>query len=476
MEDLTCHSELPTHTNSLNSCTLNTGFMDITSFIIALRNKALLVGDYGSYRKQLSRRLLVVRKKLKYVSTTSKGQKYAAKPQITTRNVSDNSEFIHLPLLSSERAWAFAMQMKSLHAAESEAQGIKGSTRRHIGSRLQKASFYAAQLVELLESGRKSDANAEAVLEARAYYLLMRGSIEFEKQRWEKSLQEYSEAHFIYAGLGRSRDAKHGDIFREWTTSMIDPSVRYASYQLKLPRTTSIDRIVLRYLKRSNNQYVEEVLRLYPEIGDEKKSVGNAQDLPQTISWRSRTVNLEDAAIAQALAATSAAKEKLAHYLTVNPDLDTKAKASAYDDILTASQDAVDATKTAIDELTAEGVSQGDPRMQALQITRTSVNYALVGWRTGRNRVLCGSHDGAVLENQVSRKPRKSRKPEEDGKMVIEQVDGIGRKLARLKERVVLFDATLQSLDSIKNLPGVAADNEFMTELESTRAYFASLK
>lgn len=450
--------------------------MDITAFIIALRNKALLVGDYGSYRRQLSRRLLVVRKKLKYISPTSKGQKYAAKPPITPGNLSDNSEFIHLLLLSSERAWAFAMQMKSLHAAESGTQGIKGSTRRHIASRLQKASFYARQLVELLESRRESDADVEAILEARAYYLLMRGSIQFEKQSWEQSLQEYSEAHFIYAGLGRSRHAKYGDAFREWNTSTIDPSIRYASYQLKLPRTTSIDRLVSRYLKRSNNHYVEEVLRLYPEIGEEKKSVGNVQDLPQTISWRSRTVNLEDAAIAQALAAISAAKEKLAEYLNLNPSLDIKVKASAYDDILTASQDAVDATKTAIDELTAEGVSQGDSRMQALQITRTSVNYALVGWRIGRNRVLGGSHDGATLENQVSRKPRKSRKPREDKKLPVEQTEGNARKLARLKERVVLFDATLQSLDSIKNLPGVAADNEFMTELESKRAYFASLK
>lgn len=450
--------------------------MDITSFIIALRNKALLVGDYGSYRRQLSRRLLVVRKKLKYVSPTSKGQKYAAKPRITVNNISDNSEFIHLLVLSSERAWAFAMQMKSLHAAESGAQGIKGSTRAHIGSRLQKASFYAGQLAELLESRTQSDADAEAVLEARAYYLLMRGSIEFEKQRWEKSLQEYSEAHFIYAGLGRSKDVKHSDIFREWTTSMIDPSIRYASYQLKLSRTTSIDRIVSRYMKRSNNKYVEEVLRLYPEVGGEKRSAGKVQDLPQMISWRSRTVNLEDAAIAQALAAVLVAKEKLVDHLTLNPDLDTKAKASAYDDILTASQDAVDATKTAIDELTAEGVSQGDQRMQALQITRTSVNYALVGWRIGRNRVLCGPHDGAVLEKQTLRKPKKPRKPREDGKRIKQQADGSGRRLAKLKERVVLFDATLQSLDSIKSLPGVAGDEEFMTELESKRAYFASLR
>lgn len=447
--------------------------MDITSFIVAQRNKAVLVGDYGYYRRQLSRRLLVVRKKLNYVSLTSKGRKYAAKPPITVQNISDKPEFIHLLLLSSERAWAEAMQMKSLHAADSGTQGITGSTRRHIGSRLWRANFYAGQLVNLLQSRSESGATWEVVLEARAYHLSMRGSIEFEQQNWEKSLQEYSEAHFIYAALGRSGNVKHSDIFRELTASTIDPSIRYASYQLKLPRTTSIDKIVSRFLKRSDNEYVEAALKLYPETGAGKKSAENAQDLPQTITWRSRTVNLEDAAIAQALAAMSAAEEKLAAYLTSNSDLDTKAKASAYDDILIASQDAVDATKTAIDELTAEGVSPGDQRMQALQITRTSVNYALVGWRIGRNRVLCGPKDGAVLEKQTSRKPRKPRK---DGKVRIAPAESNGRKLARLKERVVLFDATLQSLDSIKTLPGVAADDEFVKELESKRAYFASLK
>lgn len=454
--------------------------MDITKFIVAQRNKAVLVGDYGSYRTQLSRRLLVIRKKLNYVSVTSKGRKYTPKASITAQNISDNPEFIHLLLLSSERAWAQAMQMKSQHAAESGTRGITGSTRQHICSRLQKASFYAGQLVDSLNSRSQSGASSEAVLEARAYHLLMRGSIEFEKQHWEKSLHEYSEAHFIYTGLGRSEDVSRGDIFRELITSTIDPSIRYASYQLKLSRVVSIDKIVSRFLQRSDSEYVKEILEIHPESGAEGKSVENAQDLPQTITWRSRTVNLEDAAIAQALAAVQAAQEKLTSHLASNADLDVKAKAAAYDEILISSQDTVDATKTAIDELTAEGVSQGDPRMQALQITRTSVNYALVGWRIGRNRVLCGSHDGALLESRkVLRKPRKPRNAEragKDGDALTAQAEGDGKKLARLKERVVLFDATLQSLDSIRALPGVAADDEFVKELESKRAYFASLK
>lgn len=65
--------------------------MDITSFIVSQREKALLVGDYGTYRKQLSRRLLVVRRKLNY--TSPKGHKYAPKAQVTAEDIATNHEY-----------------------------------------------------------------------------------------------------------------------------------------------------------------------------------------------------------------------------------------------------------------------------------------------------------------------------------------------------------------------------------------------
>ena len=66
--------------------------MDITNFIVAQREKGLLVGDYASYRKQLSRRLLVVRKKLHY--TSSKGKKYAARPALMAEDIAKDHEYV----------------------------------------------------------------------------------------------------------------------------------------------------------------------------------------------------------------------------------------------------------------------------------------------------------------------------------------------------------------------------------------------
>lgn len=64
--------------------------MDITDFIVTWREKALSIGDYSSYRTQLSRRLLVVRRKLKYTST--KGNKYSAKAPISVEDITENHE------------------------------------------------------------------------------------------------------------------------------------------------------------------------------------------------------------------------------------------------------------------------------------------------------------------------------------------------------------------------------------------------
>jgi signal recognition particle subunit SRP68 len=48
--------------------------------------------------------------------------------------------------------------------------------------------------------------------------------------------------------------------------------------------------------------------------------------------------------------------------------------------------------------------------------------------------------------------------------------------LAHLREKAVLYDSILQSLDSIKELPGIAADEAFQEELQAKYNYFAALK
>lgn len=65
--------------------------MDITAFTIGNRDAALLVGDYNTYRSQLSRQLLAVRKRLG--RATAKNAKFQPKAPVTAENVGQNHEY-----------------------------------------------------------------------------------------------------------------------------------------------------------------------------------------------------------------------------------------------------------------------------------------------------------------------------------------------------------------------------------------------
>ena len=376
------------------------------------------------------------------------------------------------------------MYMRSSHAADSTEKGTTGNLRSHINSKLVKASRYSSQLVDLLQD-KESKARVKDIVEAKAYHASMCGAAAFERHGWEGCLQAYCLARMIYSALVNTKSLSKVEPVSELLSGTIDPNIRYAAHQLRTPRTTSVDTVVERFAKGKDDPEIQQLLEeAAPPTDSPAFPDSKSIEIPKSITWRSRTVPLEDASLAQAIAVIRAAEAELSDFLSGDvPSLGKRA--TAYDSILVAAQDAVDATKAAIDELMAEGVPQYDRRMQALQITRTAVNYDLVGWRIGRNRVLCGPRDGAILEPHVFNRsksrfkkqtPQVEKKSDEPTKPVKPEQETTPRLLRRLRERTVLYDGILQSFDSIKDLPGVAADSSFISELGAKRSYFAALR
>ncbi|OTB05486.1 hypothetical protein M426DRAFT_319752 [Hypoxylon sp. CI-4A] len=444
--------------------------MDITNFVVSARNQALLYGDYNTYHSQVTKKLHNCRKRLSIV-TKNRG-KFNKKEPVTAEKLAENHDFLYLQLLTSERAWAQAMRFKAIHSADTKA--ITGRTRSHIISRLDKGARIAEQLVEILSDTATTGANDRDLLEARAYASMIRGATQFEKQSWEPCLRSYATARIIYTALSGSFK---GDIFKDLLSETIDPSIRYAAYQSNVPRTLAIPTIARKAFPSSDSALVERINNLSPDLlkksdSDAQKGQVGAPNAPQTITWRSREVKIEDAAIALALASTETATAQLAERLASSDVILPKEMSAAYDEVLIASQDAADATKRAIDELKEEGVPQNDPRIQSLQITRTAVNYQMISWRIGRNRVLSGEHDGALLDSA----PTTTRKSKKDATSRKPKIEPPSRKISRLKDKVVLYDSTLQSIDSIKELPGVAADEGLLEQLNATAKYFHALK
>lgn len=65
--------------------------MDITTFVTKNRERAFLVGDYNTYRSQVTRQLLSLKRRLG--RTTPKNAKYAAKAPVTASDISKNHEY-----------------------------------------------------------------------------------------------------------------------------------------------------------------------------------------------------------------------------------------------------------------------------------------------------------------------------------------------------------------------------------------------
>jgi len=378
-----------------------------------------------------------------------------------------------LLLLTAERSWAHGMSMKASHSTDTK--GMNSRTRSHIVSKFQKAARCAESLVEALYRGNLAGSTASDTLEARAYAAMISGTADFERRGWESSLKSYAVARIIYSALTTS--AK-GDIFKELLSETIDPSIRYAAYQAKIPRTQPVPTIARKSFMNADAGLIDEMRAKYPSIleqadQDAQKGFSGAEGAPTTLTWRGREVKIEDAAIAVAWVSVTAAKSTLTEKLATGGSLLPKDMAAAYDDILRVSQDAVDATKQAIDELKAEGIPQSDPRMQSLQITRTAVNFEMISWRIGRNRVLVGKDDGAHTE--FGQPPKKRKLEEEEAPEQLQNLSP-GRQIAQLKEKIVLYAGVLQSVESISELPGVANDQELSDQLEATTQYFTALK
>jgi signal recognition particle subunit SRP68 len=163
------------------------------------------------------------------------------------------------------------MLMKAAHSEDNADQNITGSTRQHIISRLHKAIRYAEDVVSLLSERTTSGASDTDVLEAKAYAYSLAGAEHFEKQaegekgsdaspsRWEPCLTNYSAARVIYSSLLK---ATKKDLFKEVLAGTIDPSIRFAAYQHRIPRTVGVAAVSKKFFPKDDPALVEAVERL----------------------------------------------------------------------------------------------------------------------------------------------------------------------------------------------------------------------
>lgn len=377
-----------------------------------------------------------------------------------SQSLTPTHRFIYVPLLKAERCWAKSM---AWHSRDS----ITSDTRSNIVSKLVKAVKVVENLVATL-SDSASGATTSDFLSAKAYAAVLKGDSSFRAKRWEECLNNYSVAKVIYSALPSSK--LEGNTFRDYVSGSVDTPLRFAQRQQNIPTSLSLLSLAKQHLPQSDKALISGVEEVAPGFlkQDEDADMANGGPL-KTVTWRTREVPVEDAEIASKLAALETAASELSQKLGSSPDLRPNVKAEAYDSVLEISNYAIEATLQAIDELKQQSVPQGDPRMQNLAILRTKLNYDLLSWQIGRNRVLLGQQDGAVLEDGPGLKKGSAADTEAPAIKDSQQVK-------QLEKKANVYSKTLQILDAAKELPGVAADEHLAAEIDAVSKYFTALK
>lgn len=182
------------------------------------------------------------------------------------------------------------MAMKAAHAEDNADQNITGSTRQHIVSRLHKAAGTAKSIAALVADTAASGATDADVLEARAYAYALAGAEEFEKQaegikpasaspqRWSPCLTSYSAARVIYSALLK---ATHKDLFKEVLAATTDPSIRYAAYQSRIPRTVGVPAVSRQFFPKDDKDLVDAVQQLDPAALHDEDAAASSE-LPRS--------------------------------------------------------------------------------------------------------------------------------------------------------------------------------------------------
>ncbi|KAK9465088.1 hypothetical protein V1512DRAFT_266630 [Lipomyces arxii] len=444
------------------------------------RSGALLqsAADYRRYARHLSSKLYSLRRRLKVrrriptksgkAALESSANKYNIHVP-TADELNGDKRFAGLLMLTAERAWAQAMETKA--SLENNIDGASGK-KRHVMARLKRAH----KLVDILKSIVMSTEEPVQFLDYEKLGLLMysellSAAVSFEARNYEQVATNCATAYIGLSGLilslatsdATDDDNDMADLYRDLLTTTVEPSLKFSASQLSFSaRGETVVLLSRHYFPKTSpvTGLVESIVKDKTEAREllsGSKEAASVSTLLSEITWRSHTAQIKDATVAAAIVASLDADKKFFAASTV------ATAAAGFDPVLLAWQGVVDAVHESIVEATSAAVERGQERVQELYIVSTYANYNLISRRIARDNLLV-----TQLRSSLTKKQKKLSSPETAAlnKSVISKVKGI----------TGMYDAILQSVSQINELPGVAADEELTNALAAVQTFYQSLR
>ncbi|CAG5121772.1 unnamed protein product [Candidula unifasciata] len=378
-------------------------------------------GDYQRYRGYCSRRIKRIRKSLHF----PQGTRNRVTPKRITPEMLTDARYLQLPLFCAERAWSYAMQLKS----EANTEPRK---KFHMKAKLKKAVVYSEDL-ELIGNSDKCDARTK--LECQAYNAWIKGSLEFETENWEKAVEYYTKAKTIYESLANAFSEELQAIYLQ-RVDEIAPNLRYCAYNIG--DETALQDLQKMRIAAGENQLSFKLDDLLSQTREKQ-----AATLSE-VSWRGRTVPVK----------VEAVRLFLLNLQDLNSELEAAksfdSKTSIYESILKQCIDAQQALRDALQEDNVfKAAVRGQPvegKISNQHYLHSYLMYIRLSTTIERNLLMVDNLKQNLPENN----------PEE------------GRKITKPQDLVRLYDIIIQNLNEIPHLHGIQGDTELETETETT--------
>lgn len=377
--------------------------------------------DYQRYRGYCSRKVRRLRKTLNLPS--SDRHNFKKKTIIDEQHINDKS--ISIPLMLTERAWSYAMQLR----LEANTEPRK---KFHLISRLRKATKYALLLQQLCEN---SKFDSRTKLEAEGYVAWIHGTLHFELQLWSSAIEYFKKAQMIYEKLATAVNEEDASLYRQ-KSEEITPSLRYCAYNLGEATATEL-------LQLRSQAHGELLKNLDILVADTVKHNTNAMN---EVKWRNRSFAVKS--------------EKVRAFLLADRDLEKSFKGSVADNVGLLEQhlmDCKDAIAMAKEESRVEGGKGGDA---ASSMQLHYLSYIRLSRTIQRN----------LLMIEVAKKDAEGSWSAEE----LKTLDAGLVQRTKAQDSTRMYEIIIQNLMEMEQLPIAEYDPQFAAEVQSKiKAYQA---
>ncbi|XP_048760019.1 signal recognition particle subunit SRP68-like [Ostrea edulis] len=383
----------------------------------ARQQHGLRHGDFQRYRSYCSRRIRRIRKSLHF----PQGNKHKVQPKKITIEKLTDVRYLHLPLFCAERAWFYAMQLKS----EANTEPRK---KFHTLARIKKALFYAEEFGNLCDSPK---CDARTKLESQAYLSLMKGGLYFEQGNWKAAMEFYTKAKTIYEKLGSAFTEDVQQLYLQQVEE-ITPNIRYCAYNIG--DQSAIDELKQLRRKGGEDQLTSHLDDLLSQTREKQTATLSE------VKWQGRMVPVKNEPVRLFLLNLQDSTKEIESAESVD------SKISIYESVLKQCIDALQVLKDSLQDdqnfkLAVRG-QEVEGKISNQHYLHSYLTFIRLSKTIERNLLLI-----EMMKNYLP------------GKKVEE-----GHKITKPQDLVRLYDIIIQNLNEIPNLTGVEGDSNLSEE------------